>query len=521
MQLGANVEYLVVFPDTGSFCDTAQGFLRLIQVDSKVKVESGRVRYEGEIVGGCELAHGQVEGRSQRYFHLSMSWVGELTAPNVSLDGFTSALRSIRETVGKAGGEVEILWDEISAYFAQVSYPLIHETENLLRRLIANFMLVTVGRDWTAEVLPGDLAQVLQRRGRDSDPRGSLNFLYTLDFAHLGDLLFAPYSGGSVQDLYAEIQAIKTLEDASKLARFVPRSNWERYFSRLVPCDDSYLRSRWERLYKLRCKVAHNTLMTRADAEAIQKLVNELNPRIQSAIDKLPKVTVPREEAEAVAENVARGVHTAIGEFISAWQEIEAVAAERLAFRGVKSQRAPSGSELARHGLLDGQQAALYDSMRKTRNAIVHGQALDLPAEAVHGYATSLHGLLAVLEEQGRVEYLYSLSDEDRSTALQEMLDDMKYEIVEAEAFSNAIAETNASDWDVHEFVIDHVEFDLSAPSCTVRFSFNASGEQDPDRMYTGTDISGEGTAFITDEDRVEVEVLSASVDHGEDDVSQ
>jgi len=70
--LAATVDYLVIFPRTDSFCDTQQGFLRLIQLDSRVSVTSGDVRYEGKSVCECRLVHGEVAGREQRYFQVSL-----------------------------------------------------------------------------------------------------------------------------------------------------------------------------------------------------------------------------------------------------------------------------------------------------------------------------------------------------------------------------------------------------------------------------------------------------------------
>src|SRR5205814_1644726 len=109
------------------------------------------------------------------------------------------------------------------------------------------------------------------------------------------------------------------------------------------------------------------------DAGQIEKLAGELKPQILAAIEKLPRVKVPREDLEAVAENVARGVHASLADFISLWQQIEAVVIQRLDARGVKVQRVPDGTELARYQLVDSETAESYERMRRIRNLIVHG----------------------------------------------------------------------------------------------------------------------------------------------------
>jgi hypothetical protein len=516
--LTATVDYLVILPSDGSFCDTPQGFLRLIQVDSRITVTAGDIRYDGVSVCQCRLAHGEVEGRAQRYFQVSLTWPGDLGAAEESLDTFLAVLRSIRSSVGHARGEVETLWDDLSAYYARNSYPLIHETENLMRRLIANFMLVTVGREWASETLPQEVANAVRKSKRADSPRDYLNVLYKVDFVHLGDFLFAPYSSGSMPELYARIEDVTSGGDPGTLQSFVPKSNWQRYFSTLVACEDSYLRSRWEKLYDLRCRVAHNALMTAGDAKQIEKLVDELKPKIVAAIEKLPRVSVPREEADAVAENVARGVHAVIGEFISLWQQIESVVVSRLKRRGIQGSRVPNGAELLSYGLIDGGNVPLFDAMRATRNEIVHGPAINVPADIIRGYIASLQKLLAIAEERGYIEHLAELSEEDRRKAVEERLDEEKHWLVEEDAFSGAMAETNASEWDIDEISVEHIELDLPSETCAVRFSYTASGQQDEDRMFCGTDISGEATAIIDRDGEVRFEDVAASlVEDGHD----
>lgn len=516
--MAATVDYLVIFPRTDSFCDTPQGFLRLIQLDSRVSVTSGDVKYDGKSVCECRLVHGEVAGREQRYFQVSLIWPGDLKTPEPALTPFLGLLKSIRSSVNQAGGEVETLHDDLSAHYARVSYPLIHEIENRMRRLIANFMLVTVGRDWVSETLPHEVAEAVRKGRRADDSRDYLNVLYRVDFIHLGQFLFAPYSGGSVQELYAKLHSAKTVEDLTALQSRIPKSNWQRYFSAFVPCDDSYLRSRWEKLYELRCKVAHNALMTANDAVQIQKLIDELKPKIDAAIRTLPEVTVPREEVDAIAANVARGVHAVIGEFISLWHQIESVVAARLKYRGAPEVRNARGRDLLAYGLVSKENATLFDEMRNTRNEIVHGVAIDLPVELIQGYLGSLQMLLTSVEELGFVEQIDVLPESNRVEAVEQILEDTKHMLMDDEAFCSATAETNASDWDIDEITVCDIEFDGASGTCKARFSYKASGMADEARVFCGMVIEGEATALITDEGSVNFEDVYARVANDGDD---
>src|SRR5262249_55881546 len=135
------------------------------------------------------------------------------------------------------------------------------------------------------------------------------------------------------------LKEVKTPEDAASLQDFIPQSNWKRYFGGLVDCDDSYLDSRWKKLYELRCKVAHNALMTGKDLEDAQKLIAEVKPKLLDAIAKLPRVTVPREGVELVGEPAAGGVNAVVGDFIPFGQLLVAVRETRAAAGGGPPRR--------------------------------------------------------------------------------------------------------------------------------------------------------------------------------------
>ena len=56
------VEYLALFPTTGSFCDSAERFIQLLGVDSKVKLDGGQLSYDCALVCSLEVVHGEVAG---------------------------------------------------------------------------------------------------------------------------------------------------------------------------------------------------------------------------------------------------------------------------------------------------------------------------------------------------------------------------------------------------------------------------------------------------------------------------
>jgi hypothetical protein len=510
--MAITIEYLAIFRRSDTFCDSSASFLQLLQVDSNIKVSRGDIKYQGERACGIQLSDGQVADKRQRYFHLHFTWNCDPDAAPQELERFTSLLKAVRSAVQQAGGETETLWDDLSAHYASKAYPLIHEIENLMRRLIVNFMLVTVGREWVDETLP----KAVEDAVKSSKRKDYLNVLHTVDFIHLGEFLFTAYSKKTPQELYAKLKDVKSEEDAKALAQFIPQSNWKRYFGSLVSCDDGYLKARWDKLYDLRCKVAHNALMTKQDLDEIERLIGELKPKLQEAIGKLSKVKVPSEDAELVAESAARTVNATVGEFIACWQQLEAVISSRLSARGKTKRIIYSGQELCKLGILDPSRVERYDEIRQLRNGIVHGPSTELPVEVIRQSLRSLRELLACVEA-GYVEYLRGLSDADRDTEIDLRIADSCQDILESEAFNSEAAITNAVNYSIDEYEVQDVDFDEDEKECNVKLTFTASGEQLEERMFCGDRITGECEVAFDAEGRIEYRDVQAEVDHGDD----
>lgn len=504
------IEYLAIFRRNDTFCDSAGSFTRLLQVDSKVKITGGNISFDGQPTCSFQLSDGVVPTKEQRYFHLHFTWEGNPDTDTDTLNRFNSLLKAVRGAVCQAGGETETLWDDLSAHYACKAYPLIHEIENLMRRLIANFMLVTVGREWATETLPKAVDEAV----RNSKRKDYLNILDTVDFIHLGEFLFTAYSKKTPQDLYVKLNAVKSEEDAKSLKEFIPESNWKRYFGGLVTCEDSYLKTRWEKLYDLRCKVAHNALMTTRDLNDIEKLIGEVKPKLNEAIGKLSKVRVPAEEAEAVAENAARQVNTTIGEFITCWQQLESELGNRLAILNRRTKIIPSGDDLVKFGVLESSRKDQYNEVRQFRNSIVHGPSSEIPIESIRTYLLKLQDLVSEVES-GYVEYLQKLSEEDLDTEIDNRIANTIDEIVNSDEFSDAMATTNATNFCIDEYDVNEIGF--VDGECIVKLTYASCGEQIEDSMYSGNRITGDCEVVIDAEGTLEYREISAGVDHSED----
>ncbi len=362
------VEYLLIVQRVDSFCDSVDAFNRLLRVDSSITFNGGKIRHNNNFECDYAITSGKIEGKDQRFFHLKFSH--DRTDQN-SLDHFTDLLRVVRSIMARMGDQTETLWDDISFHYSRQGYELIHRIENLMRKLIVNFMLVTIGKEWVTETSPNEIKDALSKSKR----KDYLNVLHTIDFIHLADFLLKPYSRRPPAEILAELKKATTPEQFEAVKALVPESNWTRYFSKLVDCEDEYLKKRWEELYELRCSVAHNAIIKKADLERIATLVSELQVKLEDAINKLPQVKVPVDEVQQVAENAASTVSALMGEFVAVWRDLEAallVAATRFGWTSRRPMARDAMNHLRNCGVLGPRQLHRILSIRQIRNHVVH-----------------------------------------------------------------------------------------------------------------------------------------------------
>ena len=138
------VEYLVLMDNEGAFCDCKESFNKLLQVSSDIKITGNKLKYKGGMDITYSISNGEVEGKEQRFFQISFS----IQHTDEKLDQFVLLLRDVRTIIIRYGGQPEVLRDDISTHYAHKAYPLIHRIENMMRKLIANFMLRKVGKGW-------------------------------------------------------------------------------------------------------------------------------------------------------------------------------------------------------------------------------------------------------------------------------------------------------------------------------------------------------------------------------------
>ena len=397
-------EYLMIIEKKTSealfrLCDTVEAFNKFLQTEPRIQISKNRITFLDRYTFAYRVKTGVISGKEQRYFHIKLSTNGEEDI----LTQFTDLNRVIRRLVHDSNGQPETLWNDVSLFYSQQSYPYIHHIENLMRKLITYFMLTTVGKEWVAEASPSAVKEAIDKSKR----KQYLDVLYQVDFKHLGDFLFKEYETRSTAELYERLDGIQNLNELTldELRSFRARSNWDRYFSGIVECDGAYLDKRWKQLYELRCMVAHNALIGSQDYDSIVRLVSEVGAYLQRALDNLDRIHLPDEDKEQVAENVVSNISAGYGEFIRLWKSLESVLNRMSTDLELEttsdverfSTRQVLGS-LSDNELID---KDLYEeaiALSELRNILVHDASVAINEQEIESYIRRLENLITTLK---------------------------------------------------------------------------------------------------------------------------
>ncbi|OBZ14623.1 hypothetical protein A8L34_11925 [Bacillus sp. FJAT-27264] len=367
------VEYLVIVETKNSFCSSIGAFNNLLKSHTDITISNGTLKYK-EIEINYNVITEELPGKNERYFHLYLSSNSE------NISDFETILKVLRGILFKAcSNHVQTLWDDISFYYANKAYPLIYQIENLMRKLITKFMLTNVGLGWVKENIPDEVRTSIRSEKKEDTP----DYLYKTDFIQLANFLFKKYSPYSQQALLEIITKLVEEEEGLEtqdLKKYLPQSNWERYFSNIVDCEHEYLNKRWSQLYDLRCKIAHNNTLNLKDYTDIILLVSEIKEKLEKAIESLDKVEVPEEDRETVVENIVSNSNDITMEFFNSYKlldEIIFMLAQRLLPNNELEDRRQNNlrsilRKLSEHEMLNEGLIQEILHINKFRNELVH-----------------------------------------------------------------------------------------------------------------------------------------------------
>ncbi|WP_250866184.1 HEPN domain-containing protein [Caballeronia sp. INSB1] len=404
------VELVTVHDSEVRLSSSASVILNVINADPSFVIEAKQLTYDKSFTCNYSCTDWfNVNGQSGM-LHV-FKFVSDEEVTEADCQNFAAMLKAFRTIMHELGKKtsIETLWDDVSFRYCKLAYPMILNTENQMRRLITQFMLKTLGATWIHTSAPKEVHEQLQKSKRGAD--GS-NPLHEVDFDVLVDYLTKPYSSDTTESLHKRIKALnpETLEAANEnieqLKAMVPQSNWTRYFSKIVSCEDSFLRSKWNELYVLRCKIAHNTYLNELEYEKVKDLCGELDKIVTDAASKLGQVEVSEEAAVELAT-----MATSVGETNTASEALHLLARYR-----AKSARFNSRDRLK----MD------FNSIRETLLAAMTLKGMALPED------TSLVQLQREALRQGLIDISESRHIDAARDAMSERSAELPVESVRA-----------------------------------------------------------------------------------------
>jgi hypothetical protein len=167
----------------------------------------------------------------------------------------------------------------------------------------------------------------------------------------------------------------------------------------LVDCDDNYIQKRWDELYDLRCKLAHNVILRKEDLDRIIVLCDEVEEKLQKAIDSIERIEVPIADRDTIAENIAGSINFYMGEFIIYWRKFERTLEDYIKDNSSKNilnvPLLQKLNELVKHNVISKEEYEEYREIFHYRNMLVHGRPIDQDEEAIKIHINKIKLLLS------------------------------------------------------------------------------------------------------------------------------
>lgn len=312
------LEYLIFNNKNRNLCLDKKSFEYFLQTDSNIIIKNNHLVYKKDFKVDYHLEVDKIFDTEEMYFHLRFS-----TDNITNIEKISELNKDIRTRLHIITDYPQTLFDGISQYYSCQSYPIIYEIENLMRKLLTKFMLINVGTKWHDTSVPDDVSVSI--KNKDTITSEESTYLYNVDFIQLKNFLFSEKYIANRDKLIKTIkQASENNEvDLKKIKDLIPTSNWEKYFSKTIQIKEKELKDNWEKLYNLRCKVAHNRRFHKADYDELNNLVKKIKPVLEEAISSLQTININSSEKIRIEEQIVGNFNTELGNFISSWNKLE------------------------------------------------------------------------------------------------------------------------------------------------------------------------------------------------------
>ena len=195
----------------------------------------------------------------------------------------------------KCGFNVQTIENEFSKKFSELSYSLIHNIENLLRRLILEILLMHYGKNWEYIGRVKLISDKSRGHSRGENLLQGLNFKQLLDC--LGEAYPEIYHG---LDIYRALGIISQdgKLDIHTALKYIPTSNWDRFLFQVTGTQFSDLQGKWTELYNLRNYIAHNIFIDSDNYFKIRTLTQQISNVLTTAIEHIDEIPLDIERSD-------------------------------------------------------------------------------------------------------------------------------------------------------------------------------------------------------------------------------
>lgn len=307
------LEYLIPIDSEKSNLSTIETFKHNLQVIDEIKINKKLLVFKNKIQFPFNISKGEITSTKNVFFEMKIEIDEES-----DLNEVHDFIRKLKTILFKISPNMQILNDGVSKFYSIKAYPLIYEVENLMRKFLTKFMIANVGVDWIKNEVPDDLKNGIKTSNQDK------TFLYNFDFIQLKSLLFSEKYNRNKEELISKIKSIKKESDINieELKSLLPTSNWEKYFSKELKISSKDLSDKWQKLYDLRCLIAHNRTFSKDNYDTVEKLVEELKTHISGAIKNLDEVKVESVDFNDFIQDVLIQLDNAAFIFIKRFQAL-------------------------------------------------------------------------------------------------------------------------------------------------------------------------------------------------------
>ena len=314
------LEYILI-KKKDDFCNNDEQFKNLLLTNRRIFIKDNNYLEFSKTVFSYTLSSKEVKVPKNTeivYFFNIFAFTSECSETAKKLEDFDELLRRINTKLGNHF-TINIIWDDVSIYYAKKLYPLLANVENLLRKIIYSLMINVAGGSWFNKTVPNKVKNSIeetQKKNKLKTKEIRENQLYYADFIQLVNFLFLPYTLKPIdQDAIVKIRDCFNNNPKDLIAildNYTPKSNWERYFAEKISIKD--LPEKWNKLYGYRNQVAHTKRIKKAEYEDAVTIISELDSAFNSCLESIDNISMTVDETNAIQEVV----NETIGPVISA-----------------------------------------------------------------------------------------------------------------------------------------------------------------------------------------------------------